>query len=268
MNRDHDGENDDELLRALGARGRTERQHLSELERLATPAAGAENASPGGGDDAGADEVFAPFDAATRARFVDVIGRATARSSAEDAGQTVLAATPVSPLSAHPRFGARRRAVIFAAAGTLAAAAAFVLVVRSPGPALSYALEISGGDERQRAGDQRAPELEVPVLTATSWLEIRARPARPTGGASAWAFVRAQGGGDAGARVVAAPEVSADGVVRWRGTAAALLGNRRGTIEVRVVVGTGAPPAVEDVFASDGPAPGQALLTGRVQVRP
>jgi hypothetical protein len=267
VSQNHDGDGDDELLRALGARGRAQREDLSELERLATPPAGAADASPVAAAGGRAHEVFAPFDAATRARFVDGIMRSAGRSPSEDAAGRVGAGATVSVLSAHRPLGTRRRTVIAAAGVALAAAAAVVLVVGSPAPEPRYALEIRGGDERQRAGDPHAPEGQTPVLTATSWLEIRARPARPTRGTTAWAFVRAAGG--VAERLATAPEISADGVVRWRGTAAALLGNRRGDIELRVVVGAGPPPAVAEVFSGDRPPrAGQSWLVGRVQVRP
>jgi hypothetical protein len=142
----------------------------------------------------------------------------------------------------------RRRATTIGVVGALAAAAAIVFFLRPRPEGLpAFAAAIEVGDQEWRGQQQprrRAAHMDTPV-------SILLRPERAVSGqVDAALWVRTA---DATFRSPVAAQRSADGAVRWVGTAGSMASGRTGAMTFIAVVGrAGALPAAESVIAQRG----------------
>ncbi len=144
----------------------------------------------------------------------------------------------------------------------LPVAAAAAVMLLSPGSQLpQYTLAPVVGDATVRAADPSPEGLEV-RLTPASTLELLLKPAaRPDKEVSVQLFVGASGQTAARVELGDSARITDAGVVRISSTAGALVGPRRGTLELLIAVG----PA-EDMTALDPASPAATVQLFRQPV--
>jgi len=299
---------DDSLLHAIGARARARRQEVEALEALATPgslrgdnaqAANAQTANASEGLPSLADSPFDPLDASARDRLVDAIASRVSESAGNTAPEPV--ATQAKPTdrkraafhrgqparhlehrsrtdsAAASRF--KRIGIGAISVGLVAAAALFFLSQQSPPrPALAvvYALEVQAGDQTTRSGEPDPDQNKAFArLDLESSMELRARPTTPTNAEAIASYVR-RARDSHFAPLSVPPEISADGVIRWRGTARQLFGEKTGDLDILLIIGRRPlpnPATLPTTSAADGVVTGsrsdswQSLRT-RIHVNP
>jgi hypothetical protein len=138
-----------------------------------------------------------------------------------------------APAAAKPK--GRRTGVVIAFAGTLAAAAAVLLLVREPGGALpGYSVEVAGIDRGLR-GPSDPPAAARPKVSEGARLSIVLRPAEPVAyDVDAIAVVDAPSGPRPSG---VAPVVRPGGVVVLEGDERRVLADAHGAIDLVIAVG-------------------------------
>lgn len=247
---DDDDHNDDEWLRALVRAARA--------------------AEAGGVPAADSAAVFAPLGPAFEANLVQRgLAHVAAGAPAGRTADVVSIFDRVSP--ARPRAApapapssSTRRAVLAAATGVLAVAAAVALwprVQAVPG----FALEVQAEDSVHRGARAGANHAGVGALSLDSRLELRLRPAHIVDGSLAAALLVRLAGG-AWHAIPVTPEMAPTGAVRWRGTPRAWFGPHVGAVEIVMIVGRAAAVAraarTPDQTASR-PGPGGDVFVAR-----
>jgi hypothetical protein len=274
---DETNDDDDDLLRALGARAREDRREglARALGAWGDGRVDARQAAAEAGvdtDDAHA-ELFVPLRDEARER---IAAQALAHLTAPRPSERIAVSAPASrsplPRPRRSRWAPR----LFGGGGALvavAAAAAWLWWVRPAQPLPGYELALEGGDLAERSAGAGAPgALPAPpgvrVLSGGSTLTVALRPLTPVSGPiEARLYVRSAAGRTVTVASTVPAELSPAGAVRWRGTARQLGGGLTGDLVLQAVVGRpGTLPQPGALPAPSSPLPGVARFETAIRV--